>query len=198
MKITAADFADIRRSLLLFLAFASVGGGAVLAAARFATVADYDYRQARAQHAELRAQLFRAGQEETALRTRVDRYRDMVGRAIFGPEQRAEWIEHVAKIAQLRRLGTIRYELGPQKPALLPGGNTAGNYEFMASTMQLHLSLLHEIDLLDFLADVAVGAPAFPRVRSCKLAHSTDGEQDAMARLQAECSIDWITVRERT
>jgi hypothetical protein len=81
---------------------------------------------------------------------------------------------------------------------LLPSGAVAGGHGFMASAMRLRMQLLHENDLLGFIADLQQSVQALPVVRECKVERlaRAEGERATQANLAAECSIDWITLRE--
>jgi len=194
MNLTSADWPRLRNSLLLCLALVAGGAAALFAVLRSVAAADQANHQAQLQRAEVRQRLASGGAEAAALRARIDRYREIEARGIIGTEQRLEWVERLAAIEKSRRLGAIRYELAVQKPAPLPGGSTSGGYEFMASTMKLQLPLLHEEDLLGFLADLGAGVAAWPRVRACNVERIADATAGG-ANLRADCTIDWITLR---
>jgi len=91
----------------------------------------------------------------------------------------------------------------PQKTvdaALLPEGAVGGGYEFMSSAMKLQMQLLHEGDLLGFLADLRANVRALIVVRQCnveRIARATSNERGTQAQLKADCDIDWITLREK-
>ena len=104
---------------------------------------------------------------------RIKRYQDLVARGIIGQEERLDWVEQIARIKAARRLLDVQYEIQPQAPigdAALPGGAAAGPYEIMASTMNLHMQLLHEDDLLGFLDDLRQNVHAQLLVRECRIA----------------------------
>jgi hypothetical protein len=68
----------------------------------------------------------------------------------------------------------------------------------MASTMKLRMDLLHENDLLGFLDDLASSVPALLLVRACSLERlmHEPASGGTPARLGAECTIDWVTLKE--
>jgi hypothetical protein len=89
----------------------------------------------------------------------------------------------------------MNYEFGAQTP--LDKGNDTG-FVWYASPMRVQLRLLHEGDLLNFLARLEKDAKALVIVRSCKLSplpRQADARQ-AMAQLAAECEMQWITTRQ--
>lgn len=132
------------------------------------------------------------------LMARAERYRQLDEHGRFGPERRLEWTERIAAVRETRRLFEIHYEFAAQRPleAAPPLQANAGA-EFVASTMELQMPLLHEGDLVAFLGDLAEAAPALLRVRECRLERTSaeHGGEGPAPRLAASCRIDWITLR---
>ena len=64
--------------------------------------------------------------------------------------------------------------------------------------MKLRMELLHENDLLNFLADLRAEVQGYIRVSGCDLARSPTAvpNHGPAAQLHATCDIDWITIRE--
>jgi len=136
-------------------------------------------------------------EEERDIRENLVHYRDLVKRGIVGPERRLDWIDAITGIKNARRLFEIRYAIEPQRPLDYPGVATKGNAGFMVSRMKLDMLLLHEEDLLGFLADLNASGKATSR---CATAASQRAEQGAPSRtitpkLRANCTIDLITLR---
>ena len=73
------------------------------------------------------------------------------------------------------------------------------NVDFYASKMKVELALLHEEDLLRFLADLRESGNAFYAVRKCELARTGQAASGATMtpRLRAACEIDLITIMDR-
>lgn len=149
-----------------------------------------------ARQTDLQARLSRAGD---ATQTQRDdaHYRALLAAGVIGPERRLDWIQRIAQLKEQRLLVGLHYELAPQHA--LPGAlkTMAGGHEFMASTMTLQMSLLHEEDLLGFLDELAVTAPALLRVRHCNVERIVAADAADAAQLRADCRIDWITLRDR-
>jgi hypothetical protein len=121
---------------------------------------------------------------------------DLIARGVIGPERRLDWIDRLAQLAQAHDLASLEYELAPQQPAGIESLPLAtGRYEFLASRMKLKLGLLHEQQLLDFLDDLARPDAAMLRLRACRIERIADRPADA--RLAADCTVDWITLRDK-
>jgi hypothetical protein len=199
---TVADLKRLRWALASLLVLALIGAGAVHLAATQAARADADIRQARAQRQEIQSRLARASDEEAEIREKIGLYHAIEARGLIGLERRLDWVERIAQIRTARRLIDIQYELSPQKPvepAVMPGGAFGGSYEFMSSTMRLQMQLLHEDDLLGFISDLAGSVQAQLHVRNCRIERiaKTGQERGPSPQLRADCTIDWITLREK-
>lgn len=202
MRITLQDLRRLRWGIALLAVLLLASAGIVLAALNHLRQAQEENRQAVAQRGDIQARLVRARDEEIEIRARISSYQELVARGIIGQEQRLDWVERIAQIQAARRLIDVRYELSPQQPVdarLLPGGAIAGGHEFMASAMKLQMQLLHEDDLLGFLADLQQSVQALVVVRDCKVERlvRAEGDRAMQANLAAECAIDWITLREK-
>ena len=64
--------------------------------------------------------------------------------------------------------------------------------------MRLQMQLLHEGELLGFLAELRNAVQALVQVRSCsieRIAPSSAG-RGSNAQIKADCTLEWITLRE--
>lgn len=202
MSITTNDFVRLRWSLLL-LALAVVAAVAVtLISRQLVGEAEATQHQLGLQQQDIRGRIARAREEEEDIRKRIVQYRELRERGVIGIEERLDWVEQIARVRNTRRLLDTQYELSPQKPVdetVLPGGAVAGNHEVMASTMRLRIQLLHEEDLINLLDDLRRAVHAHLLVRECALERAAPGagERGLSPQLRADCTIDWITLREK-
>jgi len=199
----AKDLARLRWSLILLVAAIVVGTALVVFTQRKVAKAEAIDHRLTAQLSDIRGRLARSHDEEEDMRGRIQRFRALGERGIIGQEERLNWVEQIARIKAARRLLDVQYEIEPQAPisaTALPGGATAGPYEIMSSTMKLHMQLLDEEDLLGFLADLRQAVRAQLLVRECKIERATGatGPGAIPPQLLADCTIDWVTLREKT
>lgn len=196
-----ADLSRIRLSLAAAVLMVAVGAAAVYASLQMLQAEKKNHAAAQARRAESQNKLVRARDEEQELKQKIARYNALVSNGIIGEERRLEWVELIRRIRSERKLFDIEYEVIPQgaiDASILPGAS--GSYEFLSSTMLMKLKLLHEEDLLNFLADLRASAGVFLRVRKCdveRLPRSSGEIRGVPAQLAADCTIDWITIRER-
>jgi hypothetical protein len=198
--LTAAEFKKIRWSLVILVVLLSLGAAAVVAALQLDVRAEAAHRKAMGSRLEIRNKLARAQDEEKELREKIAKHQLMMDQGIIGQEHRLDWVEKIRQIKQERKLIDLQYELSPQhavdKSIVTTDG---GGFEVMASPMKLQLKMLHEEDLLNFLADVRQNSEAYVRPRQCTLSRLAPQprEQANAALLSAECQLDWITLREK-
>src|SRR5438132_2668274 len=104
----------------------------------------------------------------------------------------------MARIRKERELLDLRYTVERQR-LLTSVAARPGNIDFYASTMKVDLALLHEEDLLRFLADLRESGNAFYAVKRCALTRTGQAVAGATMtpRLRGECDIDLITVIDR-
>ncbi len=199
--LTKDDFRRIRLSLAAAIIMVIAGGGIVYASMQLHQAEKKHKAAAQAKHMDNKGKLSRARDEEMEIKKKIARYNELSSRGIFGDENRLDWIELIRRIKETRKLIDIQYEIAPQlvlDAAILPG--SSGSYVFLASPMQLRMKLLHEDDLLNFLADLRESAHAYIRVRRCeveRLPRTTGESRGIQPQLSADCTLDWITVRER-
>jgi len=195
------DFRRIRLSLAAAIVMAAVGGAIVYASMLLHQAEKKNQAMAQAKRAEIQGKLMRAREEELDIKGKIARYNALSSRGIFGEEQRLDWVEQIRRIKTARKLFDIQYEIAPQQAidaATLPG--SSANFDFLSSPMQMKMKLLHEEDLLNFLADLRAAAQAYLRVRRCdveRLPKAAGESRGIPPQLSADCTIDWITIRER-
>ena len=151
-------------------------------------------REERKQSAE---RLSRISEEEREVNEKLDVYRRLLEVNILGPERRLEWADTMTRIRTQRELD-LRYRVDRQRLLVSAPGKPAP-VDFFASTMRVELSLLHEEDLLRFLADLRDSGNAYYSVQRCNLSRTGVAATAASLspRLRAECEIDLITILDR-
>ncbi len=157
---------------------------------RFATA-----QAERRQNAE---RLARIAEEEREVKEKLDVYQQLQALNILGEERRLEWADAIARIRAQRELLDLRYRVERQQLVNSLPGKPAG-VEFYASTMRVDLALLHEEDLLRFLADLRASGNAFYSVRRCAMTRpgTPAAALNITPRLRGDCTIDLITIIDR-
>ena len=195
MRFTPEELKKLGLPVLAALTMLAAGGGliwsadAALKAAQRAAAAAQKERQQNGQR------LARIAEEEREVKEKIDVYQRLKALNILGEERRLEWADAVTRIRAQRELLDLRYRVERQRLLVSLPGKPA-NVDIFASTMRVEMALLHEEDLLRFLADLRESGNAYYSVRSCRVSRSgAAGGGTAIApRLRADCSIDLITI----
>lgn len=193
MSPAAKTLKRIQWSLALLIFAALLGAGMLVYSKSLLERAQRVHKAATINRTDLQNKLANARNEEQELLTKWSRYQTIVSRGYIGSERRLDWVEEIRKIRAARKLLDTFYELEPQQ--VLDGTNASG-FDFMVSNMHLQMQLLHEDDLLAFLADLRQNIRAYTSLKSCSVTRLT--RQGSSVQLMADCSLDWITLRERS
>jgi len=198
MNFTPAELKKLSLPALLALALLAGGGGLIWSADIALKSAQRAAAAAQAERQQSGERLARIAEEEREVKEKINVYQRLKALNILGEERRLEWADAVTRIRTQRELLDLRYRVERQRLlATLPG--KPGNVDFFASTMRVDLALLHEEDLLRFLADLRDSGNAYYSVRSCQLSRTGPGGAAAVIapRLRAECTIDLVTIVDR-
>lgn len=201
MKLDAKDFKRLQWAILFLAIMAMLGAALVWGALHLNRSSEKAFKEATAARSEIRTKLARAREEQEELREKINRFQALKDRGYIGAEQRLDWIEAIARIKAARRLFKLDYDFSPQRPvdtSILPGGASAGGFEIMSSQMRLQAHLLHEGELLLLLDDLRNAVQALIQIRSCSMERiaSRPSERTTGAQVNAECTLEWITLKE--
>ena len=152
---------------------------------------------AQADRRHVTERLQRIAHEEREVRDHAELYQRLKDLWILGDERRLEWVEALKRIRAKRELLDLRYQVERQKVLKTLPGSPAG-LELRSSSMNVELALLHEGDLLRFLADLRTSGNAYYSVRQCTITRvgPAPSTGSIAPRLRGICQIDLITLSE--
>ncbi|MCX7151057.1 MAG: hypothetical protein NT115_00650, partial [Proteobacteria bacterium] len=153
MSIGHDDFKRLRVPIALCLVLIAAGAAALASAENAIERAEKEQVAVRTAKLAAQDRVAKATDEEREIRENLAQFQRLVEWGIIGEEKRLDWVESIAQIRQQRKLFKVNYDLEAQKVLDYPGVMPAGNVEFMASRLKVDIPLLHENDLLNFLAD---------------------------------------------
>lgn len=125
-------------------------------------------------------------------------YNDLLAKGFIGEERRIEWIETLRQIHAQHKLFSIDYSIGLQEhytPSFIPN---LGSFRLNRSVMSLKLDMLHEGDILALLDGLHEQTTPFI-VRDCEIKRpigAVVNSKNIAANMQANCEIDWLTLRD--
>lgn len=144
---------------------------------------------------EARSRLDGARRERENLTESAEVFRSLVDRGILQDERRLDLIELVAELRRRHNLYSLDYEIAPQRA--LPGPSFA-SVDVLSSRVKFKARALHEGDILAFVEELSRSSRGLYPVDRCALQRSDEGSAVQLrARVEAECSLEWITLREK-
>ena len=198
MTPTRTEIRRLAAPCAVALALLAAGAALLWSAGAALATAQRELAAAQAERRQASERLARIAEEEREVKEKIDLYRRLKQFNILGEEQRLEWADAINRIRRERELLDLRYQVERQRLLVSTPGKPA-NVDFYASTMKVDLALLHEEDLMRFLADLRESGNAFYSVKKCALTRTGQALSGATIspRLRGECEIDLITIMDR-
>ena len=194
MTLTRRDLRKLGLPLTSMLALIVVAGLLAWSTLSDVRQAEQERNAASAARNQIEQRLRRVRDEEQDLKGRTQTLLDLKNSGIAGEERRLDWMEMLRDTQRELRLPGMKYEFGAQIP--LDAGDGSG-FGWFSSPLRIQLRLLHEGDLVNFLARIEKEAKALVIIRACQLS-PLPGQGDArngLAQLGAECEMQWLTLR---
>jgi len=198
MTLSREELQRLALPLLIAAALVAAGVGLIYGAGEGLRVAQARLVVAQNERRQSTERLARIAEEEREVSQKIDVYKQLKSLHILGEERRLEWADSINRIRVQRELLDLRYRVERQKLVTSAAGKPA-NVDFFASTMRVEMQLLHEEDLLRFLADLRASGNAYYSVKKCVIARTGQavGGATMTPRLSAQCEIDLITIIDR-
>lgn len=202
-----AEFAQVRSATLAALAALMIGATLVAVTAAQRHDADADLQHATRLRDTAHARYAQVDSEKRDIRNFQQRYLELRQRGLVGEERRLEWVDAISQVQQELQLPPLSYQVEPQQPVRLEAAMDLGDYQLRGSRMRLHMELLHEMDLFDFLA--GLHGRGFFAVQDCtlkRLATTAGGQLNQVGQfgqpgqaapggnLGVDCTLNWITM----
>jgi hypothetical protein len=195
MRLTRDEAKQLAGPVALATALTIGGAALVWSAGEALHSAKRNFAAVQAERRQSTERLARIAEEEREVKEKIDLYQRLKQLHILGEEQRLEWADAIARIRKERELLDLRYTV-ERKRLLTSVAGKPGNVDFYASAMKVDLALLHEEDLLRFLADLRESGNAYYAVKRCGLTRTGQAVSGVgmTPRLRADCEIDLITI----
>ena len=199
MNVTREDFKRLRMPLAVAITLLVLGAASLIASGYYLDEARTTQDATRLTRVAAQERVLRVAEEEREIRDDLVYYEQMRQRGVVGEQSRLDWIESISRIKNDRKLFEIRYNFDAQRPLDYPGMVPTSAADFVVSRLRLDMLLLHEGDLLNFLADLQAGIKAHVSVRSCNVTRIERGAAPSATalqpRLRADYQVDLVSVR---
>ena len=198
MSFTREELKKLLPAVLVALALIGGGIAAIWSANQSLLGANRSLAGAQVERKKAAERLARISEEEREVSQKLDVYRRLQSLRVLGEERRLEWADAITRIRKERELLDLSYRVDRQR-LLVSAPGKPGNVDFFASTMRVNLALLHEGDLLRFLADLRESGNAYYAVRRCAMTRTGQAATGTSItpRLRADCDIELVTMIDR-
>jgi len=190
------DFPLIRKAGILLGASIAVSAALVAGTGLLLSKQQANLALAETHLQQAQGQYKQAENEMNEIREFQPRYEQLVRRGFVGEEKRLDAVEQIRHIQEDRKLFPLSYEISPQQPFQVDPSVQTGELELRGSKITLHMSLLHEMDLFNFLSDLSTKGLFAPQ--TCDITAADSASDSKLApRLRGECTLYWITMGPR-
>lgn len=187
------EFALVRPAVLTFAAVTAVSLACVVGSRMQLLEARADERNAHTQRDAARSRFLYAESEKQEIRAYQPLFVELRRRHFVGAENRLDWVDAIRQIQARRRLLPLTYEIDPQQPYRIEGTLATGDYQLRGSRMAVHMDLLHEADLFNFLSDLR--QQGVFTVQQCTIRRTASaGGAPVAGNLSSDCTLNWLTL----
>ncbi|HET9577067.1 MAG TPA: hypothetical protein VFP44_04525 [Usitatibacter sp.] len=181
------------------LALSIAAAGIIVAASHWYREREALENRGTAQRLEqARARVQAARRERDSLEESADVFRTLVDRGLLQSEKRLDLVEMMNELRTSHQLFSLDYEIAPQRPLVMAGGRVYPSVDVLASRVRIRTRALHEGDVLGFIDDIMRSHQGFYTVDRCRMRRLDAPLPDALVpRVEAECSLEWITLKEK-
>jgi hypothetical protein len=200
MKLANSDIHLMRWSLSAICASALLSGGVLYGSNQYAEHQQNNLRTAQGQMNDARKRLTAARQDQESLSVYAIEYGQLENQNIIGDDHRLDWMEGLEKLRNQNLAVDFRYNIAPQKNYVPQPAIDSGNFDIHYSEMKLQFELLHEGQLLKFFDALHNQIKGRYQLEGCamqRVASDNGTATSTGAKIKAECSGGWITLKNR-
>ena len=193
MKLKPADLRLLRAPLMFFLIAVLISLIWWVGTWQYARALENEQNAAQRSLGAARAQLENARTHRKYFGENQAMYGELKNKGLFDQQKRLDWIELVTQLRDRHQIFSVDYSIAAQKSFT----DAVANLPVLASKIDLKISLLHEQDLLNFLAEFQQRAPGIFLLDACRLHRDADAANaTAIPNIDANCTMQWITLKE--
>jgi len=194
----AHGFRALRLSWALLALSIAAGAGIVAGTHWYAAKERRDSMDTGRRLQEARARVDSARRERDSLQESADVFRTLVDRGVLHTERRMDVVDLVNGLRARNQLASLDYEIAPQRVLQLPGGRIYSSLDVLSSRVKIRARALHEGDLLGFIDGLEHNKQGFYLPDRCVLKRlEVSDALSLQPRVEAECTLEWITLKEK-
>jgi len=197
MRREDLDWPVIRLSIIIFIVLLLVSAVMVSGSWVFKKGMVKEY-QANKQRFNMISQKYLAiDEDEELIRRYYPEFISLYKRGFIGGEHRLNWIETLRASSERVKLPGLTYNISPQD-IYSPGFSISlGKFALYSSSMELHISMLHEGDLSRLVKDLNEHVEGVFTITECnfKRVNKELIERRNAINITAACKLQWLNIR---
>ncbi len=194
--MNASELRALQTPLILLLIIVALGAGLIYQLDQTLATTKRELSLQQNQMREARTRLQKSGDEKDIIVRYLPSYQYLQRVGFVGDEQRLNWLEGLRLSNLQTQLFGVQYSIGSQQPYAFASELEPGQLALQQSVMKLNFQLLHEGDLMNFLAALGKQGAGFFSVNQCRVERlGTGGSIRFQPNLRVDCDIAWITLR---
>ncbi len=209
MTISRADFPLLKWGIYIFLAALFLAITAVVASGNFVAQARQGYLDAGHKQSAAQSRLDHDLQDAQDRKTYAAEYAELLGHDLIGNDRQPNWADELETFRSRHLVLGFNYVISPQQSLNPSSPLERGNYDLHQSRMSIRLDLLHEGQLLAFLAALHSANSGRFILDHCSIERSRDMPisaaypypastmQRSQSNLHAACTGSWLTMNNR-
>jgi len=193
---------DVKRSLMTFVIILLSMISMVTASDVYRSNANEKNTRTLAEMRSWNNKIEEANKNNQILVQHEDTFKKLKDNFVIGDENRLSWVEVVQKVADSRKIASVKYDIASQ---VLLDKNTLGNeytgIDVFKSVMSLEMKFIHEGDLFVMLNALRSEAKGLVSVDKCDVElinkDVNDGiiGQNKTDNMRAYCELSWYTLK---
>ena len=186
--MSQADLQALRNPLLVLVVVVVAGALAIYYSDLLMATARRQLTQQQTLLKDAKTRLQKSGDEKDIIVRYLDSYRQLERSGFVGEEQRINWLDGLRIANRQADLFGVDYQIEAQKPYVYAADLNPGQLALYQSAMRLKFQLLHEEDLMRFLAALSRQGVGIFAVNQCTLRRiDTRGVIRYQPNATAEC-----------
>jgi len=191
------DYSVIKGPIIIFVLTLLIGGGFIWGSLYFKNQMMAEYNKNKAMQRSVSNAYVAIDEEKLLVRDYLPSFLDLYKQGVLGQQKRLSWIETLQSTRDGLKFPSLRYEIDAQKPYDPEFPVNTGSFSLYASSMNLKLEMIHEIDLIRFLERLNNEAMGIYRIDSCEISRlpTPVDTSELRAHVSADCYLNWFNIK---
>ncbi len=191
------DWPVVRFSFIIFMALLLVSSVLVTGSWMFKKDMLKEYTMNKSRFNSISQKYLTVDEDEEIIRQYYPEFIALYKQGFVGREHRLNWIETLRASSERVKLPGLTYNISPQEEYSPGFSINLGRFALYSSSMRLHLSMLHEGDLIRLIKDMNEHVEGIFTITECNLKRANRDliERRGATNITADCELQWLNIR---